>query len=232
MDLSAIFSAIFFGLAPALIWLVFWISEDRARPEPKRLIALSFFVGMLAVPISITIEAWIDLQIGAGFTKTFLWSLTEEVVKYALAFAIVLRSNELDEALDALIYMICIALGFAALENTLYTLDPLLNQEHINAATLTNLRFIGATLLHTISSATVGVAMALTYYQSRARRINATIVGLFVATSLHALFNFFIINLSESAVFLVFASVWILALGLIVIAEKIKKLDAKYTVLK
>ncbi|MDZ7726027.1 MAG: PrsW family glutamic-type intramembrane protease [Candidatus Campbellbacteria bacterium] len=232
MDTNTILTALLFGLVPTFIWLVFWLSEDRAHPEPKRMIFLSFIAGMIAVPISITIEAWIDSLVSDGFSKTLLWSLTEEMAKYLLAFIIVLRSIELDEALDALIYMICVALGFAALENTLYALEPILDQEHIGAATVSNLRFVGATLLHTVSSAAIGVAMALSYYRSRASRMGATVIGLIVAIGLHALFNFFIINLSENTVFMVFAGIWILTIGLIVIAEKIKKIDAGYSIFK
>lgn len=226
MDHNLILTALAYGLLPALAWLVFWLTADRANPEPKRLIAAAFLAGMLAVPVSIVIEIFFEEFLRDGVTKIFAWSLTEEVVKYFFAFIFVLRNKEFDEPIDALIYMICVALGFAALENILYVLTPLTSGEHINAATLTNMRFIGATLLHTISSASVGIAMAFTFYKPKITRIHAVIFGLLIATSLHTLFNFFIMELSDSAVFMVFASVWVLALGIIVIAEKIKRIDA------
>jgi len=228
-DAPPILIALLYGLLPALIWLFFWIAEDRKRPEPKRLIALAFIAGMIAVPLSITIEMWIEASIGGGFLKTLLWSLTEEVMKYTIAFILVLRAREFDEALDAFIYMICVALGFAALENTLYALDPILASQQLNAATLTNLRFIGATLVHTISSATVGIFLAFSFYKPIGARARALIYGLILATGLHTLFNFFIMSVSLKAVYVVFAVIWIMALGLILIAERIKKLDDHYT---
>lgn len=227
LDYKLIFSALAYGLIPAFAWLVFWLGADRKNPEPRRLIAAAFFAGMLAVPVAITLESIVDLFVHNDFAKTFAWSLVEEVVKYGLALIVVLRNKEFDEAIDALVYMICVALGFAAFENTLYALGPLISGEHINAVTITNMRFIGATLLHTVSSASVGVAMALTFYKSKAMRARAIVIGLAVATSLHTLFNFFIMEASESAMYMVFVSIWILALGLIIIAEKVKKIDAE-----
>jgi protease PrsW len=229
MEASLFLTALSYGLLPIFVWLVFWLYEDRAHPEPKRLIVRALTAGMIAVPLSISIEMWIELYVGDGFTKTFLWSLTEESMKYVLAFILVLRSREVDEALDLLIYMICVALGFAALENTLYALEPLMRGEHFSAANLTTLRFVGATLVHVLSSASIGVFMAFAFYKNRTQRTLAVIMGLIVATSLHTLFNFFIMEVSLEAVFIVFATVWIIALGLILIAERIKKMDAYYT---
>lgn len=227
LDLKLILTALAYGLVPAFLWLVFWLGADRKNPEPRRLIVAAFLGGMLAVPIAITIESIIDAFVGDGFVKTLAWSFVEEVVKYGIALIVVLRNKEFDEAIDALIYMICVALGFAALENTLYALNPLIIGEHVSAATITNMRFIGATLLHIVSSAAVGVAMALTFYKAKRARVYAVIIGLIIATGLHTLFNFFIMGASESAVYTVFVSIWILALGLIVIAEKIKKIDSE-----
>jgi protease PrsW len=229
MDVSLFLTALSYGLLPILVWLVFWLYEDRVHPEPKRLIIQALLAGMVAVPLAVTIEMWIELYVGDGFTKTFLWSLTEESMKYVLAFIFVLRSKHVDEALDLLIYMICVALGFAALENTLYALEPLMRAEHFNAANLTTLRFVGATLVHVLSSAAIGVCMAFAFYKNHTRRALSVVYGLIIATSLHTFFNFFIMNVSLEAVFIVFAAVWIIALGLILIAERIKKMDAYYT---
>lgn len=229
MDVPLLFTALIYGLLPILVWLVFWLLEDRVHPEPKRLIVRALLAGMIAVPLSISIEMWIELYVDDGFTKTLLWSLTEEVMKYTLAYILVLRSREVNEALDPLIYMICVALGFAALENTLYVLEPLMDAEHLGAANLTTMRFVGASLVHVLSSAAIGVYLAFSFYQNSQKKAVALISGLILATCLHALFNFFIISVSLEAVFIVFAAVWIIALGLILIAERIKKMDAHYT---
>jgi len=225
MDIGLILTALSYGLFPAFIWLIFWLFEDRKHPEPKRLIALAFIAGILSVPLAIFASALTEPLVGDGFTRTLFWSFIEEAVKYGLAYVLVLRSREVDEALDTFIYMICVALGFAAFENALYAVGPLLEAEHADAASLTVMRFIGATLVHTISSASIGIAMAFAFYKSRRAKTYAVVYGLILATSLHTLFNFFIMSVPSEMVSVVFATVWLATLVLILLAERIKKID-------
>ena len=49
MSSGVLLIAIVGGILPALIWLFFWLMEDRCEPEPKRYIFLCFLGGMLAV---------------------------------------------------------------------------------------------------------------------------------------------------------------------------------------
>jgi len=44
-----LFSAFLIGFLPVLIWLFFWLSEDRQKPEPRSLIFSIFVLGMLSV---------------------------------------------------------------------------------------------------------------------------------------------------------------------------------------
>ena len=40
-----IFLAMLGGVLPALLWLTFWLMEDRCEPEPKRYLLLTFIAG-------------------------------------------------------------------------------------------------------------------------------------------------------------------------------------------
>jgi len=44
------------GFLPALLWLWFWIKEDRRRPEPRGILVMTFFAGMIAVLFALAIE--------------------------------------------------------------------------------------------------------------------------------------------------------------------------------
>jgi len=44
------------GILPALIWLWFWLKEDKENPEPKGLLFLTFILGMIAVIIILPLE--------------------------------------------------------------------------------------------------------------------------------------------------------------------------------
>jgi protease PrsW len=209
------------GILPAFLWLWFFLKEDQRRPEPRGLIMLSFVAGMIVVPLVIPFEKYVDTYF-AGAMVIILWAAIEEIFKYAVAYIAVLRRKEMDEPIDAVIYMITVALGFAALENTLFLLNPLIEGDVINTIMNGNLRFVGAMLLHILSSATVGVFIAFAFYKSRRLKKACSFFGVILAIVLHSFFNFFIIESSGEKIFVVFLSVWIGIIILILLIEKIK----------
>lgn len=190
-----------------MIWLFYYLQKDM-HPEPKKMIVKVFFWGALA-----TVPA-LFLQILASEALSrfpyfpaahpiikwfFVIALTEEIVKYATVRLTVFQSGELDEPLDIMLYMVVGALGFAALENMLYLFSPIdglsFGAVLTSTALISFLRFIGATFLHTLSSALVGYFMALSSLRAR-HRFRLTILGLALATFLHGLYNFSIIQLA------------------------------------
>jgi len=119
-----------------------------------------------------------------------VWVIVEELMKYAVALALIFWNREVDEPIDMVIYMVVVALGFAALENALFIFNPLIAGDLIGSAMTGGFRFLGATLLHVLASGTVGVFLALAYYRSKIVQVLAGTLGLFIAIVLHALFNF------------------------------------------
>lgn len=210
------------GTIPALIWLFFWLSEDT-HPEPIRLITISFFAGQaivfLALPLQRIVYDTLQVNQHALFT---LWAGIEELLKFSAAWIVGIHAASDDEPVDALMYMIIVALGFVSLENTLFLLDPLHEGDILTTFVTGNLRFIGASLVHILSSAVVGVSLGFTFYQSWKVKILAGLGGVILATVLHAYFNLFIIKESESNLFLIFGFVWIGIIGLMLMFEKIK----------
>lgn len=212
------------GLIPALFWLWFWLREDKTNPEPKILIATAFFAGMLIVPLVLPLQQF-AMERFAGDNLVFVWVIIEEVLKYSAALIVVLWNKAVDEPIDAIVYMIAIALGFSALENALFIFNPLVDGDYTSSFLTGNFRFLGATLLHVLASGTVGVAMALSYYKSNSIKILASTVGLFVAIILHALFNFIIMDASGETVLGVFMFVWMGVIVLFLLFEKVKLLE-------
>ena len=224
MDSSTFAIAFLAGLVPALFWLWFWLREDKARPEPKALIASAFIAGMLVVPIVFPLQKF---AIGkfSGDSLIFVWVIIEEVLKYAAALVVVLWNKAVDEPIDCIIYMITIALGFAALENALF-ISNLMNAGSITNTLLTgNFRFLGATLLHVLASGTVGAFMAFSFYKKDVLKIAYSTLGLFIAIVLHALFNFFIIDASGETILGVFLFVWMGIIVLFLVFEKVKLIE-------
>ncbi len=215
------------GILPALAWLWFWRREDAPHPEPRRLIAVAFFAGMVCVMLVIPIEKYV-----AGFLATqtsifIAWSCIEEIMKYVVARITVLRNREDDEPIDPVIYMVAVALGFAALENTLFLLSPLSGDTVVQTIMTGNLRFIGATLLHVLSSAVIGVALGISFYKSGRMKHEYAAVGVILACVLHGFFNFFILNTAEEHLFRTFGFVWIGLIALLAVVEYVKRIHPK-----
>jgi len=212
------------GILPALAWLWFWLREDSKHPEPRRLIALAFLAGAVTVAIVIPIENYIGTFIKDQTVLFSIWSGVEELSKYLAALATVLWRREDDEPVDAVIYMIIVALGFAAAENTLFLLSPLAGNTLYQTIITGNLRFVGATLLHVLSSAVVGAIIAFSFYGSRIDKLYHAVSGVIIATLLHASFNFFILNEPEESVLRTFGFVWLGVIVLLALLEFIKRI--------
>jgi len=224
MDVTYFTIAFIAGLIPAIFWVWFWVREDRAHPEPLFMLILAFIAGMAVVPIALPLQE-LAMDIYQGDNRILVWVVIEETLKYSLALGLVLWHREVDEPIDMVIYMIVIALGFAALENALFLYNPLVMGDYMQSLLTGGFRFLGATLLHVLASATVGIFLAFTYYKPKIVQVAAGTAGLCVAIVLHYFFNVFIMDASGETILSVFLFVWLGIIILFLLFEKIKQLQ-------
>lgn len=197
---------IIFGILPSLTWLFYYLRKDL-HPEPKRMIIKIFLWGAV-----ITIPVFF-VQIGAAYllenaglsaviTSLIYWfiiiSFSEELFKYLVVRFKAINNAAMDEPVDIVVYMVVAALGFAALENILYLFTPMsqLSFEALVSRTLlvSFIRFIGATFLHTLCSAVIGYALAISYHDQK-NHVLEVVFGITMATLLHGLYDFSIMTL-------------------------------------
>jgi len=211
------------GVVPALFWLWFWLQEDN-HPEPKYVIAGTFLVGAVSTFLALPLERYTQGFIPSGFYLIFVLALIEETTKYCATAWSAFSSKNYDEPTDAMIYMVTAALGFAAFENFLF-LTKSFNADGMAGFLLTsNIRFIGATLLHVVASAFVGATIAAGFYRSIYSRIAWTFVGILCASGLHALFNFFILHNEGQNSPSVFVLLWASVIATFLFFEAVKRL--------
>jgi RsiW-degrading membrane proteinase PrsW (M82 family) len=213
------------GVLPAIVWLIFWLREDKNSPEPKRLIALTFILGMVSVVLVLPFQKLVDKQFpGIVIAALVLWVILEEVFKFIAGYMGGLSSEEDNEPIDPLIYMITAALGFSALENVLFVFQPLLLQDTVLGIITGNLRFVGASLLHVVSSGIIGAALGFSFYQRNPRRIIMVCFSLVLAIAFHLTFNLLIIHLGEPGTMIALGMVWTGVVLLLLAFEKAKYL--------
>ncbi len=221
---NPLFWALLGGVLPALLWLWFWLHQDKKRPEPRGRIIATFVLGMLSTLAVLPVEKAIKGLIGANITMlVLLWAFAEELFKYIASYFAGLHSRANNEPIDPIIYLITAALGFAAMENALFLLTPLEQGLIFESIITGNMRFIGATVLHTLSSGVMGAIIGFAFYKKKYVKKLYVPLGLILATALHSIFNFLIIN-GDGNVFKAFFFVWIAVGILLFLFEKAKHL--------
>ena len=198
------------SFVPNFVWLALYLREDP-NPEPQPLLTLSFFLGMCATGIALAFE-YVILQAVHGVTGLdamtiynaplymfFGVALVEESVKFLLVRFVVARSPAFDEPIDAMIYMIVTALGFAFAENVLIIGNALLPSDASTVEVLRTVmfRFIGANFLHLMASGIIG------YFWARGilarSHMKFALIGLGSAVLIHGSFNMIMLDLGSAA---------------------------------
>jgi protease PrsW len=225
---------LFFGLAPSIIWLLFYLKKDK-HPEPNRVVLKVFVLGMLATFPAIFIELQFRELLEqfslSPTTVLFLYmffgvALVEELLKFAVVRFSVFSHAVVDEPIDLILYMIVAALGFAALENIFLMLGLGSTAPFSNIAALSSLRLLGATFLHALVSGFVGYTLVFLYYNQAMGKVYL-FFGLGIATLLHGLFNFSILYTTGSTKLIIPAIIlFSLALFMSFAFQKVKNMKS------
>ncbi len=216
------------GIIPSLLWLWFWLNEEE-NPEPKILLAIIFIMGMLSVVVVLPIEKLVQMNVSSNAGQIILWACAEEILKYLAVFIILYKSNYTKKPINWPIYLITSALGFAALENTLFLIKPLsasgATLSLLTATSLGQLRFLGSTLLHTISSGIIGIAIGISFFMEKSTKKWFLFFGFLFAIALHSAFNFFIMRNDGNDFFKVFAFLWVVTIIVMLLFEKVRRMS-------
>ncbi len=215
--------ALAFSLLVAFFWLKKFRKMDKYEKEPERLIFWAFTAGVLAIVPSIILE--IPLQMTTlskhpslrDLILSFLWvGMVEEFFKFLAVRLTVYRSNQFNEVMDGMIYMISAALGFAATENVGYMMGFGLSAGLFRAI----LSYLG----HVSFSAILGYYMGKAKMEARSQWLW---IGFILAISLHWLYNvFFVIGTINKSTELVLLGFLVWAVGLTLTFVLIKKAQA------
>ena len=109
-------------IIPSLLILAYFFTSDKFK-EPKSTIAIVFALGILiCLPAGILnnfmFENFGGQDNGKDLTHSFLGpAWTEEILKFLVLYAIVLRRSEFNEPMDGIVYGVVVSLGFATYEN-------------------------------------------------------------------------------------------------------------------
>ena len=174
------------AVAPPLLIAYYVYQKDKYDKEPKSLIIKSFLFGCLGIIPAIFLELFVE----GIFTNLFLYvfigiALVEEGVKYFFLKKYLFNKADFNEPMDGIVYAVMISLGFATVENIAYVLNN--EGQEMNVALI---RMFTAIPLHAVCGVILGYFVGLAKFSN-----NKNILlykGLFLATLVHALYNYFI----------------------------------------
>lgn len=226
------FLASFFGILPIIFWLIFFLWQDFKKPEPLKWLLLTFLVGVIITPLVWLLENYFLNLFGISFQNTptlfqliiayFGIATIEEGAKFFGTAFLMKKNRYFNEAIDAMIYLIVLALGFGLVENILAA------SQEIQSSTLIlpileimSLRFIGANLLHALSSGFLGFCWAQALLKRQSKYL---LLGFVLSVSLHAFFNLAIIKFGSLAVLLVSGILFIVGIFLLWAFDLLKKI--------
>lgn len=120
------------SILPIILIAIYYYKKDTLK-EPKKLLRKLFFSGMLSGVLVIIISyitilffpTYASIE-NANMFKIFIYSfvfvaLIEEVCKWLMIYKISYHHRDFDQLYDIILYSVLVGLGFACLENLLYT---------------------------------------------------------------------------------------------------------------
>ena len=188
-----IFWALVGGIIPTFLWLWFWFHQYDEKPNTPTFLSFLYILGMVCIILILPFKNVIQSSDLDPKEYILAFAAIEEIIKTIMTGLIAFRHSIIKRPTDYTLYLVTTALGFSALENTLYLIQPI-TQNNISFVLFTgNLRFIGATLLHTVCVAIVGIMIGIAHYDNAIMKWVHGIFGLGLAICLHAIFNYFIL---------------------------------------
>ncbi len=218
ITIATIILVIITGILPTFLWIWFWFTQDR-ETDNFGFLSLLYLLGMLSVPLLLPFR---KIVFALGIPESdhlLIFAAAEEIVKVGIVAVIAFRAKFIKKPTDYTLYLVTFALGLSALENALYLITPVIQQNITLVLFTGNLRFIGATLLHTVCVGIAGILIGMSYYEKRFVQWIHGIFGLGIAIGLHAVFNYFII---ESTV-LSLIGLWVIGCILFLLYRSLQK---------
>lgn len=202
------------AVAPALLLLWLFKKWDEKRPEPpgavRNVVIFGAITCLPAAGIEIGMSALLGKEIVEArgqFVNAFLIaSATEELVKLAVVLIFLWRKPHFDEVMDGILYTAAASLGFALLENVLYSAgNPLTGM----------VRAFTAVPLHATCSGIMGYFVGRGK-MSKGAAIPWIIGGYLVAVFIHGIYDWVVMS-GATLGFDVIEPNPLLALGLVVL---------------
>jgi len=184
-------------IAPSILILLYFFLSDKFK-EPKRLVALVFFLGVLiCLPAGIlntfvyenfnnnteTVEKLLGSFLGPAWT--------EELLKLFILYSIVLKRKEFNEPMDGIVYGVVVSLGFATYENYDYVYRLALEWKEygITSRDIAIWRSYSAVPMHGLNGCLMGFYLGKYVFTGDKKFLG---YSFFVPFFMHGIYNYYV----------------------------------------
>ncbi len=185
------------AILPGILIVIFIYYSDKRHKEPVKLIFATVLFGAVSVIPAVILSGmaeWCLIEtVGSpehylvpSIIMSFLCvALPEELCKFILFMGIT-SDKDFDEPIDAIVYAVCVSMGFAIVENVMY------NSTY--GVTTTMIRMFTAVPAHACFAIFMGFFAGRAFFIDLERKRLWLIISLASAVTLHGLFDFFLIQ--------------------------------------
>ena len=184
-------NALLITVAPSFLILFYFFTSDKFK-EPKTTIMIVFVLGILiCLPAGILnnfmSENFSGIHNGKNLTHSFLGpAWTEEILKFLILYAIVLRRSEFNEPMDGIVYGVVASLGFATYENYDYVFR-LAETWDIAPSQMAIWRSYTAVPMHGLNGCIMGFYFGMYAFTANKKFL---VLSLLIPFLLHGFYNF------------------------------------------
>lgn len=211
-NLLYIILAFLLAIWPTIFWLAFYYKYSKKWTTPRKKLLKIFGLGLLiAFPVGVT-----EVMIFKLFPQKFLFLLSqpaiisslaisdillvfavmffliaplEEGIKFLVLKTVVYPSSSLDQIIDGVKFGVVLGLGFALIENAYYFYQAMPITNYFQFGLFFGLRFLIATLAHSLYGGIMGYYLALAKFHKTYAREFLT-KGFITVVLIHGVFNF------------------------------------------
>jgi len=180
------------AVAPALFLLWLFKKWDEKRPEPPGAVRNCVLFGVATCVPAIVIELAessllgdLAKEQGQFLNAFFIAALTEEALKLAVVLIFLWRKPYFDEVMDGILYTAAASLGFALIENILYSAtNPVTGL----------VRAFTAVPLHAVASGIMGYFVGRAKFAKGGGTFVWLIFGLMAAVTIHGMYDWILMS--------------------------------------
>lgn len=247
MDSSAIIlvSYLLSAVIPIIFWFWFFLRQDRAEPEPKRILLKAFVWGMIAIFIATLSGEILSFLFSSGqnwselknyilnenlssylnmpviILLLFLRGPIEEGIIFLIFRTFIYREKAFTQIIDGIVYGVALALGFSFVENTIYFTELFSSLSSTEFSFVLIFRGFASVLLHLVATGVMGFYMGQAKFLSK-NKWRTMLKGVLIAMLLHGTFNVFLQAVYPLNVTLAFSLILLALIYLIVNIKKTK----------